>query len=507
VDGGALLTALGHLASIEAVSMLTVGVLIGLTMGVLPGLGGLATISIVLPVAYLLDPIPALALVLGAYSSTYFGGSITAILLNTPGSSEQVVTTFDGYPMTKRGEGARALGASASACFAGSIIGAIVLVVTMPFGRLAIDYVAPPEIFALGLVAICTIGVVSTGSATKGILSGLIGFMLATIGYDPITGTQRFTYGTIYLFDGLSLTALIMGLFALSEMFFIFGRGHTIAGQNGDTPTGLQWRGVLQGMGDAVRHWKTVLTGGLVGSAVGIVPGIGGTVAMFLAYAVARQQSKTPEEFGKGAVEGILGPEAANDAKEGGALVPTVLFGLPGSSAMAIFIGVFMIMGYQVGPSMVRDHLDIIYYMAWLIAAAGVLASVLGLFLAPGFAKIAHVRAEFVAASLIVIAFVGAFFSTRLFVGILIALAAGIVGYWLKKLNYSPAAIILGFVLGDVIEKNLFISLQAYGPAFMLRPLVAVVLIAGLVIVGLPYLRIWLAARRRSRTAHAGEVS
>jgi putative tricarboxylic transport membrane protein len=492
-----LVAALGMLLSGEALIMLVIGVIVGLVMGVLPGLGGLATISIVLPAAYLLEPVPALALVLGAYTSTYFGGSITAILLNTPGSSEQVVTTFDGYPMTKNGEGARALGAAASACLIGSIVGAFVLVVTMPFGRMAIDYVAPPEIFALGLLAVCTIGIIATGNVSKGVLSGLIGFMLATVGYDPITGTPRFTFGMVYLFDGLSLTALILGLFAISEMFVIFAKGRTIAADSGIGLEAMSWKGVRVGIGDSIRHWRTVISGSLLGAGVGVVPGIGGTVAMYLAYALARQQSKTPEKFGHGAVEGVLGPESANDAKEGGALVPTVLFGLPGSSAMAVFIGIFMILGFQVGPAMVRNHLDIIYYMAWLIAAAGILASALGLLLAPFFARIAFVRAEFIAVSLIVVGFVGAFYSTRMFTGILVALAAGLAGYWLKRMGYSAAALILGFVLGRVIEVNLFISLQAYGPEFLLRPLVIAVFALGFAVIAMPYLKRVLALVKR----------
>lgn len=498
MNADVLLSALGMLLQLDVMLLLCVGIIIGLVMGVLPGLGGLATISIVLPVAYILDPIPALAVILGAYTSTYFGGSITAILLNTPGSSEQVVTTFDGYPMTKRGEGARAVGAAAAACMFGSIIGAVILVVSMPFGRLAIDYIAPPEIFALGMLAVCTIGVISTGHVAKGILSGLLGFMLATVGYDPITGTPRYTFGSVYLFDGLSLTALVLGLFAISEMFAIHARGRTIAAPGDSALNAYSWRGVGQGIGDTVRHWRIVLANSTLGAGIGIVPGIGGTVAMYLAYALARQQSRQPEMFGKGAVEGIIGPESANDAKEAGALVPTVLFGLPGSSAMAIFIGVFLIMGFQVGPAMVRDNLDVIYYMAWLIAAAGVLASALGLLLTPVFARIAVVRAEFVAGAMIVIGFIGAYYSTRLFTGIVLALAAGLIGYWLKRLNYSMAALVLGFVLGRVIETNLFISLQAYGTAFVWRPIVLGTLILGLVAIAWPQARRWWQARRRA---------
>jgi len=487
-----LATALGHFASLEVILMMLTGVIAGLAIGVVPGLGGLATLALMLPFAYSLDTFPALGLILGAYSALYFGGSISAILFNTPGTGEQVITTFDGYPMTKRGEGPRALGASATASAIGGLIGAALLLVAAPLFKTIIVYIRPPEMFALALLGVATIGVVGASSITKGLLSGLLGLLLSFVGYDPITAVPRFTGGAITLFDGISVTGLTLGLFAVSEMMFLMSRGQSIAERGGQTAMGVSVaRGMLQGIGDALRNFRTILEGGFIGAFVGMLPGMGGTVAMIFSYARARQRSTDPASFGTGNVVGVIAPEAANNAKEGGSFVPTVAFGIPGSSGMAIFIGIFLILGIEPGPTMLTTNLHVTYFVAIAIAATSVIASIVGLPLATIFARAAYMSVMVLGPVLIAISFAGAYLDTQNMTILAVVALSGFLGFWLRSMGYSCAGIILGFVMGPLVERYLSLSLQAYGSDFVFRPIVIVVLLATLWIVLEPYRRSW----------------
>ena len=476
-----------YFLNLEVIMLVVAGVLLGLTIGVIPGLGGLATLALLLPFAYGMDPVPALALILGAYSALYFGGSITAILLNTPGTGEQVVTTFDGYKMTQQGKGARALGASATSSALGGLIGVFVMIAAIPFVRLFMIYIRPPEMFALGLLGVATIGVLSAGSVTKGLLSGLFGLMLSFVGYDPITGTPRFTFGNLDLFDGLGITSMTLGLFAIAEMFHLFAKGRSIV-QKGDFSLSAQaGSSVWDGVKDAFRHFRTVVEGGVIGAGAGMIPGLGGTVAMFFSYARAKQRSPNPHEFGQGAVAGVIAPEAANNAKEGGSLVPTIAFGVPGSSGMAIFIGIFLILGFEPGPNLISEHLDIVLFMALTIAGSSLMASLIGLLIAPYIARASYVRPQVIVPTLITISFLGGFLDSRVFMAVTITLVAGLCGFWFNLLNYSNAGIILGFLMGPLVERYLFLSLQAYGGQFFLRPISLAILMAGLAVIFVPY--------------------
>jgi putative tricarboxylic transport membrane protein len=490
-----LLTALGHLAAAEVMIMMIVGVFAGLVIGAIPGLGGLATLALMLPFAYGLDTFPALGLVLGAYSALYFGGSITAILFNTPGTGEQVVTTFDGYPMTRRGEGPRALGASATASAIGGLIGAALLLAAAPLFKSIIIYIRPPEMFALSLLGVATIGVVGASSVTKGLLSGLLGLLLSFVGYDPITAVPRFTGGALTLYDGLSVTALTLGLFAVAEMIVLMSRGQSIA-DRGAAPTGAGMAaGMLQGIGDGLRNLRTIVEGGLIGAFVGMLPGMGGTVAMIFSYGRARQRSKDPASFGSGNVVGVIAPEAANNAKEGGSFVPTVAFGIPGSSGMAIFIGIFLILGIEPGPRMLTTNLHVTYFVALAIAVTSVMASVVGLASATLIARAAYMSVMVLGPVLIGISFAGAYLDTQTLTVLAVVAASGFLGFWLRSLGYSCAGIILGFVMGPLIERYLSLSLQAYGSGFVFRPIVIAVLFVTLWIVLEPYRRTWTLAR------------
>ena len=497
----AALDGLWMLLSLKTFMLFVIGMIVGLVIGFIPGLGGLATIALLIPVVYGMDAASAIALILGAYGAVSFGGSITAILTKTPGTGEQVVTTFDGYPMTQQGKGARALGISAAASALGGMFGVLILIITIPFARQLIIYMRPPEMFALALLGIAIMGIVNAQTFTKGILSGMIGLMLSFIGYDPITGVSRLTFGSIYLHDGLGITALTMGLFAVAEMFALYTKGTSIAGTESAHLSNKPGYGVLDGVMDVLRHWKLSIQCSIIGAIAGILPGMGATVAMFTAYGYAARISKHPERFGKGAPEGILGPESANNAKEGGSLVPTLAFGIPGSSGMALMIGVFLLLGYVPGPQMMNNNLDVVFLIAWTMALSNVFASFIGLGIAPILTKATFVRPSLVAPTLIAISMIGAFVDTRLSIALIITLIAGFVGYLFNILGYSNAGIILGFMLGPLIQKNLFLSMKAYGWSFFLRPVTLSVFLLGILLLIGPW--IINLFRKKGDAAHA----
>ena len=264
---------------------------------------------------------------------------------------------------------------------------------------------------------------------------------------------------------------MTMGLFAVAEMFILYTRGTAIAANMPHRTSGEKGSRVVDGLMDTVRNWKMVVQGGTLGAVAGVVPGLGGTVAMFGAYGLAKARSKDPDSFGKGNPLGVLAPESANNAKEGGSFVPTLAFGIPGTSGMALVIGILLIMGYVPGPNMIDRNLDIVFLIAWVMALSNILASVLGLAVAPALAKLAFLRPQLLAPALVAIALIGSYLDTRIGLSVVIALVAGFLGYVFRATGYSLAGVILGFVLGPVVDQNLGLALQIYGPEFVLRPI------------------------------------
>jgi putative tricarboxylic transport membrane protein len=494
----ALLAALTSLVDPTVVFMMFVGIIVGLIIGVLPGLGGIATLALMLPFAYGMEPMPALGLIIGAYSALYFGGSISAILLNLPGQGEQIVTALDGYPLTQQGKGARALGASATATAMGGVIGAVLMIATIPFIREFLVFFRPPEMFILSLFGVAAIGVVSSSSLMKGIISGLLGLSLSFVGYDPLSGTPRYTFGELSLYEGLGVSAMTMGLFAIAEMFYLYTRGQTIVKAENFSLSTAHGNRVIDGVFDTFRNMRTVVESAFIGAFTGIIPGLGGTVAMFFSYARAKQRSRNPETFGRGNILGVIAPEASANAKEGGSFVPTIAFGIPGSSGMAIFIGIFLILGLEPGPKMLTEHLDVTYFIAIVIAVTSVGASVIGMFLVTPMARIAYVRPEILAPMLIAVSIVGSFAEQASFTDVVVACIAGVIGYWMKLHGYSRAGMILGFVMGPLIERYFFLSLQAYGGSFILRPITLGTIAVGLLVVFGGQLRKYLLTRLKA---------
>ncbi|NQU69499.1 MAG: tripartite tricarboxylate transporter permease, partial [Rhodospirillales bacterium] len=371
-----------RLADPLALAMLMTGVVIGTTFGALPGLGSIVALSVVLPFTFGMDPMLAMFLYAGIMSSVTFGGSVPAILLNTPGTPPNAATCFDGYPMAQRGEGARAVAVSATSCLVGSVSGAVVTISLLPVIKPIVFAFGPPEFFWLVMFGLVMIAFASRANMVKGLIGGGIGILLSMVGYSDMYDSFRYTLGSNYLWDGIPLVPFVVGLFAVSELISYSARGGATltAGQTSK----INWRGqVSMGIMDVFSRPTQWLRASIIGAGVGIIPGLGGGVAAFMSYFVGMKRTTEPELYGKGSVEGIIASETANDAKEGGALLPTVAFGLPGSPDMAILLGAFVLHGMEPGPLMLRDHMDLIYALLFGIVVSQVATSGLGLIATP----------------------------------------------------------------------------------------------------------------------------
>lgn len=467
-----------------AILYMMVGMIIGLVIGAIPGLGGNFTLAVLIPFIFNMEPNLALSFLLGAHAVVATGGSITAILLNTPGSGMNAATTFDGFPLTQKGQGGRALGNALTASAMGGVLGAIVLAASLPIMRKIVLAFGPTEFFMMTILGISFIAVVGKGSLFKALIVGCFGLLVSLIGYDPITGVVRYSFGTLYLYDGIDLIPVIMGLFAITEMIALAVKGGTI--QQEVTIEGGS--GVLDGVKDVFRNWWLTLRCSSIGSFIGMIPGLGGTVACFVAYGHAVQSSKHPEKFGTGVVEGVIAPEAANNAKEGGSLIPTLGFGIPGSSGMAILLGAFLIIGIQPGPEMLTTKLNITFLMVWTVAIANIFGALLALLVAKRLVKIAQVRASLLVPIVVIIALVGSYTVDYSFNSLIVTVIFGIIGYQMKKYNFSRAVFIIGLVLGNIAEKNFHLSVMLYGGSFMMRPITLVLLALTIITLVLPFL-------------------
>ncbi|HEX2332341.1 MAG TPA: tripartite tricarboxylate transporter permease, partial [Burkholderiales bacterium] len=360
----------------NAFSLMLVGMALGFVVGLLPGIGGAATLALMLPFVFKMSPVEAFAFLLGMHSVAATTGDITSILFGVPGEGLSAATVVDGHPMAKRGEAARALGAALMSSLVGAVIGAAALAVSIPIVRPLVLTFGSPELFmvtVMGIACITSLSGQGTQAQVKGLAMGLLGLLLATIGQERQSGILRFDFGLIYLWEGLELIPVLVGIFAIPEIIDLAVRGTSIAG---NAPAAKLGTGVWEGIKDTFRHFWLVVRCSVVGVFVGILPGAGGGVAQWMAYAHAVQSAKDARDrarFGSGDVRGVLGPGAANNSKEGGDLIPTIAFGVPGSGAMAILLGAFLIMGLHPGPDMLTKHLAVTYSMVWTLVIANVI--------------------------------------------------------------------------------------------------------------------------------------
>ena len=458
--------------SFHVLPYLAVGAVFGLIVGIIPGLSGHFAMAMAVTFLYTMDPAQGIAFILGAHSTVAQGGGLTAILFSTPGTGSNAATLLDGPPMRDQGRGGVAVGAALAACFFGAAFGAVVLACLLPVLREVVLYFGPAEVVMMTFLALTFVAVLGKEEIKRSLIAALLGLLLAMIGLDNVTNAERFTLGIPALSDGLSLVPVILGLFAVAEMFDLWITGGALARNVGKPLSARETqRQIFEGFVLTLKNWKLVLRCSTIGTVIGIIPGLGSAAAAFIAYGHAKQSSKDKASFGKGNVEGVIGPEAANDAVEGGALASTIAFGIPGSSSMAILLSGLFILGLQTGPQMLNQHLDIVFIMIFTIVIGNLIGTALGVFIVNPLSRLTSVRAEVMVPVLMAIIITGAYASDRSMFDIGVAVFFGIVGYVMKVLNYSRAALLIGFVLGFPLEKNLYLALLLKGPFFFLQPI------------------------------------
>ncbi len=469
----AFISGLTQVLSWPAFGFLLIGSAVGFIVGILPGLGGLSTLALMLPFVWTIkEPISAFSFLLGMHAITGTTGDITSILFGIPGEGTAAATIIDGYPMTKKGEAGRALGAALMSSLVAGLEGAIILAISIPIMRPLVLFFASPELFMLAILGITFIVSLSGDSLLKGLLAAGIGLMLATIGVDPQTGALRYTLGTLYLWDGLSLIPVVIGLFAIPEIVDLSVRGTSIVEDKVE-----KLEGVMEGVKDTFRHFWLTMRCGLIGVLIGALPGLGGGVSQWLAYGHAVQSSKDQSRFGKGAVEGVLGPGAANNSKEGGNLIPTVAFGIPGSASMAILLGAFLLVGLQPGPEMLAKHLDITFAMVWILVIANIVTAAVAFLFLNQLVKITFVRGGLLIPFLLMFVFLGSFTAHNSLSDIVVTLIFGLLGYFMVLFEWPRPPFVLGLVLGRIAENNLWISSSAYGASWLLHPSIIVIFV------------------------------
>jgi TctA family transporter len=485
--------------SFEVLPYLAVGSVFGLIIGVIPGLSGHFAMAMAVTFLYTMEPATGIAFMLGAHATVAQGGGLTAILFSTPGTGQNAATLLDGPPMRDKGEGGVAVGAAMTACFLGATFGAIVLALLIPVMREVVLWFGPPEVVVLCFLALTFVAVLGKEDMTRSLIAALLGLLLAMIGVDNVTNTYRFTMGSERLADGLSLVPVILGLFAVAEMIELWARGGALAKGVAQPLSARETQiQIFRGIGLAFKHWWLVIRCSAIGTIMGLIPGLGSAPAAFVAYGHAKQTSKDKETFGHGNVKGVIAPEAANDAVEGGALASTIAFGIPGSSSMAILLSGLFILGLETGPKMLNDNVDIVFVMVFTIIIGNLIGTLVGMFLVNPLSRATSITSEFMVPVLMAIIVTGAYAGYASIFDIGVALFFGVLGYVMKILNYSRAALLIGFVLGFALEKNLYLSLLLDGPWFVLQPVPLT--LAVITIVFLLY-NVWSIYRDRRRSA------
>ena len=460
-------SALAALLDPTSLVYLLVGILAGLAVGIIPGLGGTAAVAILLPFVFVLEPQQALALIIGAVAVVHTSDTIASVLIGIPGSASATVLMLDGHEMAKRGQAARALSIAFLSSMAGGLLGAVGLTLSIPIARPLVLSFGSPELFMLTVLGISLTAVLSRGHMMKGLLAGAFGLLLGQVGGAPAAADYRFTFGSLYLTEGLDLVAVALGIFGIAEIVALVARRTSVASGTG---IGSGWG---QGARDVLQHWKHVLRGALVGMWAGVLPGLGATAGTWMAYGQARATAKgeSRKKFGKGDPRGIIAPESANNSVEAGDLIPTLLFGIPGGAPAALLLGALLVFGIEPGPRIITDNLDIVYTIVWSFAIASVVGAALCFVLSVPLAKLSFVRFPVLAAGLIVILFTSGYQETKQLAVLQIMLLIGLVG-WLMKVTHVPRApFLIGFVLSIPLERYYYLTANLYTfSEWVLRP-------------------------------------
>ena len=482
-----LIAAFTQLLEPATLVALVAGILVGTIIGVLPGLGPSIAIALALPFTLNMTLGPSVALLMGLYCTSIYGGAIAAILINVPGTPASAATCFDGYPMARRGEADLAIGICTVGSALGGMLSLVILAFLAPFlAKFALRF-GPLEMFLVGVFALCCVAIIERAVLTKAIAAGLIGMALASIGQDPASGDMRLTFGYFPLAAGIPLVPLLMGLFAISEVMIRVAEYGS--GAFSETLKGVGFR--IPGLAFWKSATPTIIKSSLIGIALGILPGAGPTAASFISYSEAKRSAKDPDSFGKGNPHGVLASEAANNAVTGGALVPSLALGIPGDPITAIILAALVLQGVIPGPRLYTEHMDQVFLVLLALFIANIGIIIAGSLGARIFTRILRLPEPLLMAGVIILAAVGTFAGNNSSLDLIIMVVAGFLGWGLRVLGFPLAPLIIGYVLAPMVEVNMKQALIVYqgNPlVFIERPVATVLLLMTLVVLLYPWL-------------------
>ncbi len=460
----------GFSVALQPINLLYVfvGVLIGTVIGVLPGLGPTATIALLLPITYTVEPATAVILLAGIYYGSMYGGTITSVLLRLPGEAASVVTTFDGYQMAKQGRAGPALGIAAIGSFIGGTVSVVGLMIfAPPLADLAVAF-GPPEYVALTVLGILMVTYLGSGSPIKSLAMAAVGLLLATVGQDPITGTSRFTFGQLSLFDGLDFVAVAMGLFGVGEILHSLERTEKVQAITS------RIKNIWPSRKDFRDSSGAIARGSVLGFVIGVLPGGGGVVSSLASYALEKRRAKDPSRFGKGAIEGVAGPETANNASSTSAFIPLLTLGIPPNVVLALIYGALLIQGITPGSGLIADEPEVFWGVIVSMLVGNIMLLALNIPLVGFFVQLLRVRAGILAAFALVVTMAGVFSVSNDSFDMWVVLVFGIIGWLMKKTGFEPGPLVLAFVLGSIMERAFRQSMLISGGSldiFVTRPL------------------------------------
>jgi putative tricarboxylic transport membrane protein len=479
------------------------GVVIGMLIGVLPGLGPAATIAILLPLTFGIEPVTAIIMLAGIFYGAQYGGTITSVLLRLPGEASSVVTVFDGHALARQGKAGTALGIAAIGSFVGGTVSIVALSIVAPVvAGFALDF-GPPEYTALALLGILLVSTVSGGDRLKAVIAAGIGLLLATVGRDGFTGAERFTFGSLDLADGLDFVPIAMGLFGLGEILYNLEERH----RSVQAPAKVA--NVWPSRKDLRQSSGAIGRGSVLGFLLGILPGGGATLSSLAAYALEKRRSKTPERFGQGAVEGVAAPETANNAAATSSFIPLLTLGIPANATMAVIFGALLIQGVTPGPQLVSEDPELFWGVVNSMYIGNILLLIMSIPLVGVFVRILRVRATVLAPITVLITLVGVYTVRNNVFDIVLVIAFGAVGYLMKKLGFDPGPLVLAFVLGSLLEESLRRSLLIFEgdpTGFFTRPISGTLFALFLAVALLPLIRAALSSRRAPARSDTKEL-
>lgn len=491
----ALIAGLGQILAWPAIGLMFVGIAAGFVVGMLPGIGGATALALMLPFIFNMKPAEAFAFLLGMASVLAMTGEITSILFGVPGEPVTAATIVDGHTMAKQGEAGRALGAALFGAFIGALIGSLSLMLTIPIIQPFLRSFGSPEFLMFAVVGIAFVSSLTGSSPVKGFIAAGLGLLLSMVGQSPGTATLRYVFGQLYLWEGIRIVPAVLGLFAIPELVDLAVHRTSIARRDVGALGGLR-----QGFADVLEHRWLALRCSVIGIVTGVAPGIGGNGAQWIAYGHAVQSADDPKRFGRGAVEGVIAPAIASAGERTSALIPTVAFGIPGNVSTAVLLGAFIIQGLVPGKDMLTKDLAITFGMAWTMIIANVIAIALILLFAKQLIAITRIRGTLLVPPIILLVFLGSYAERNTMFDVVVMLVFGALGVLMVELGWPRAPLILGLVLGGVIENYLNLSVARYDLEWTLRPLVVAMILLSAGVAISPYIQ---AARRRARGAAA----